>query len=52
MIICRKTTDSESSKAVEQQPINVQMTPSLAVASAPPSVAGTGLTTCPNADAR
>jgi hypothetical protein len=52
MILCRKPVDGEPSKAAEQQPVNVQTTPSLAVASAPPPSTGTSLTHYSNADAR
>jgi hypothetical protein len=52
MIICRKSTDGEPSKAVEQQPVNVQTTPSLTVVSASPPLAGACLMACSNVDAR
>jgi hypothetical protein len=48
----RKSTDSEPSKAAEQQPVIMQMTPSLAAVSTPPPLAEIGLTTCSNANAR
>jgi hypothetical protein len=52
MIIYRKSTYGEPSKAVEQQPVNVHTTPSLVVVSASPPLAGTGLTAYSNGDAR
>jgi hypothetical protein len=52
MIIYKKSAKSEPSKAAEQQPVNVQTTPSMAAASVPLPAARTGLTTCSNADAR
>jgi hypothetical protein len=52
MIICRKPDKSESSKAAKQQPDIRQITPSVVVSSILPPMAGIGLTTCSNADAR
>jgi hypothetical protein len=50
MIICRKPAKSESYKATEQQPIIMQIKPSMAATSAFPPVAGTCLMACSNAD--
>jgi hypothetical protein len=50
MIIYRKSTDGEPSKAADQQPVNVQLTPSLAVVYVSLLLAGTCLTACSNAD--
>jgi hypothetical protein len=52
MIICKKPTKSESSKAAEHQPVITRITPYVAAASVPPPMAGTGLTACSSADAR
>jgi hypothetical protein len=50
--ICRKSTDGKLSKAAEQEPANVQMTPSMAVVSTPPQLVGASFTACSNVDAR
>jgi hypothetical protein len=52
MIICRKSAKSELSKATEQQPIIMQTTSSMVVASVPHLAVGTGLTDCSTAVAR
>jgi hypothetical protein len=52
MVICMKLTKSRSSKAAEQHPVIMQITPSVAVASVLPPLVGTSLTTCSNADVR
>jgi hypothetical protein len=52
VIIRRKSTDGKPSKDAEQQPVIAQTTPSLAVVSTPPPLAGTGLMACSNAEAR
>jgi hypothetical protein len=43
---------SGSLKAADQQPVVVQMAPSVAVVSDPPLMVGTGMAICSNAKAR
>jgi hypothetical protein len=46
MIFCRKFAKNKSSKAVDQQPVNVQTTPPVAATSVPSPAAGTILMPC------
>jgi hypothetical protein len=52
MVTCMKLTKSRLSKAAEQHPVIMQITPSVAAASVLPPVVGTSLMTCSNADAK
>jgi hypothetical protein len=52
MLFCRTSDADEPSKAAEQKLINVLMTSSGAVASAPPPLAGADLTACAYIDVR